>query len=73
MLFVSFFWAYFHSSLAPSIELSLLWPPLGINEINPWGIPLLGSIVLLSSGFVVTLSHHALLLGHKSDALIYYL
>lgn len=71
MLFVSFFWAYFHSSLAPTIELGIIWPPLGIKEVNPWGIPLLGSIVLLSSGFVVTLSHHALLLGNKSLSLVH--
>lgn len=71
MLFVSFFWAYFHSSLAPSIELGIIWPPLGIKEVNPWGIPLLGSIVLLSSGFIVTLSHHALLLGNKFLSLIH--
>ena len=66
MLFVSFFWAFFHSSLSPTIELGIIWPPLGINEVNPWGIPLLGSIVLLSSGFILTLSHHAFILGHKS-------
>ena len=71
MLFVSFFWAYFHSSLAPTIELGIIWPPLGIKEVNPWGIPLLGSIVLLSSGFIVTLSHHALLLGNKSVVTFY--
>jgi cytochrome c oxidase subunit 3 len=39
MLFVSFFWAYFHSSLSPTIELGLIWPPLGINQVNPWGLP----------------------------------
>lgn len=66
MLFFSFFWAFFHSSLSPSLELSLIWPPLGIKEVNPWGIPLLGSIILLSSGFIVTLSHHALILGNKN-------
>jgi len=71
MLFISFFWAYFHSSLSPSIELALIWPPLGINYVNPWGIPLLGSIVLLSSGFVVTLSHHYLILGNKSLSLFH--
>ena len=68
MLFFSFFWAYFHSSLAPNIELGLIWPPLGIQEVNPWGIPFQGSTVLLCSGFVVTLSHHAQLLGNKRQS-----
>lgn len=71
MLFFSFFWSYFHSSLAPSIELALIWPPLGINFINPWGIPLLGSIVLLGSGFIVTLSHHALISGNKNLSILH--
>lgn len=26
MLFFSFFWAFFHSSLAPAIELGCIWP-----------------------------------------------
>lgn len=70
-LFMSFFWGYFHSSLSPTLELGLLWPPLGINEMNPWGLPFLGSIVLLSSGFLVTLSHHYLLSGQKSASFFY--
>jgi cytochrome c oxidase subunit 3 len=39
MLFFSFFWCFFHSSLAPTIELALLWPPLGINNVKAWSIP----------------------------------
>lgn len=70
MLFVSFFWAFFHSSLAPSIELGAQWPPVGIQAVDPWGIPLLGSCVLLSSGFVLTLGHHAFVLGNKDTALV---
>jgi len=30
MLFVSFFWAFFHSSLAPAIELGCYWPIGGL-------------------------------------------
>lgn len=69
MLFFSFFWSYFHSSLAPTIELALIWPPLGIEAVNYLSIPLLGSIILLSSGFFITLSHHALILGNKNLSL----
>jgi cytochrome c oxidase subunit 3 len=66
MLFISFFWAFFHSSLSPSIELGASWPPIGIHIVNPWAIPLLGSTVLLASGFILTLGHHSLILGDKN-------
>lgn len=45
MLFVSFFWAFFHSSLCPNVELAAVWPPVGIQAVDPWTIPLLGSSV----------------------------
>lgn len=69
MLFASFFWAFFHSSLAPSIELGVLWPPLGINTVDTWSIPLLGSTVLVASGFILTIAHHSFLSGNKIEAL----
>jgi len=69
MLFSSFFWAFFHSSLAPNIELGVQWPPLGINAVNTWAIPLLGSTVLVASGFILTIAHHALINGNKTLSL----
>ncbi len=70
MLFMSFFWAFFHSSLAPAVELGSTWPPVGILAVDPWGIPLLGSCVLLASGFVLTLGHHAFFQGNKDLVLV---
>lgn len=59
--FLSFFWAYFHSSLAPSIEIGQFWPPKGIKVFNPLDIPLINTIILISSGLTITWSHHSLL------------
>jgi len=39
MFFAAFFWAFFHSSLAPTVEIGAVWPPKGIQVLNPWEIP----------------------------------
>ena len=36
LFFASIFWAFFHSSLTPGIELGGQWPPAGIEPINPF-------------------------------------
>nr|AML26417.1 cytochrome c oxidase subunit III [Staphylinidae sp. BMNH 1274641] len=59
--FISFFWGFFHSSLAPTIELGMQWPPMGIETFNPMQIPLLNTLILLTSGLTVTWAHHSMM------------
>lgn len=68
--FLSIFWAFFHSSLAPTIELGGSWPPYGIESLDPFAIPLLNTILLLSSGAFITYGHHALIKGSRKGAII---
>ena len=61
IFFVAFFWTYFHRSIAPRIEIGITWPPSSIKQINPYNIPLLNSIILVSSGITITWTHYSLL------------
>ena len=69
MFFVAWFWAYFSTALFPAdihhvARTELLggvWPPKGIETFDPWHLPLLNTLILLTSGTTVTWAHHALL------------
>jgi cytochrome c oxidase subunit 3 len=69
MFFVAWFWAYFDASLYPNDPLQYTrvetlggtWPPKGIETFDPWHLPLLNTLILLTSGTTVTWAHHALL------------
>lgn len=64
LFFVSFFWAYFHSSVSPCIDIGQNWPPERIEAFNPINVPLLNTIILLSSGISITWRHHSFLLNN---------
>ena len=73
MFFVAWFWAYFEAALytadpiqATRVEFTGgVWPPKGIEAFDPWHLPLLNTLILLTSGTTVTWAHHALLHGDR--------
>ncbi len=67
MFFVAWFWAYFNASLYPSAVEAVggVWPPKGIEVLDPFEFPLLNTLILLLSGTTVTWAHHALIHGDR--------
>lgn len=69
MFFFAFFWGFFHSSLSPAVQIGGIWPPKGIEPFNPWEVPLLNTVILLTSGATVTWAHHAIVAGERENAI----
>ena len=75
MFFVAWFWAYFNTALFPADLhqvaraefIGQTWPPKGIETFDPWHLPLLNTLILLTSGTTVTWAHHALLEGDRES------
>jgi cytochrome c oxidase subunit 3 len=67
MFFVAWFWAYFAAALFPSHADAVggVWPPKGIEVLDPFVFPLLNTLILLLSGTTVTWAHHALIHGDR--------
>jgi len=69
MLFLGFFWAFFHSSICPSVEFSSVWPPSGIQTIVKLHYPLLNTLILIVSGFSVTWVHKGIATGSFKETI----
>ena len=74
MFFVAWFWAFFDASLFADEARQVArvtftggtWPPTGVEVFDPFHLPLLNTIILLTSGATVTWAHHALREGKRS-------
>jgi cytochrome c oxidase subunit III len=81
MFFVAWFWIFFEMALfhthragaAEAIEevrtAWSTWPPKGVETLSPWQLPLLNTLLLLTSGTTVTWAHHALQTGDRKGTM----
>ncbi len=69
MFFVAWFWAYFSAALYPKAAAGVagVWPPKGVEVLDPFVFPLLNTMILLLSGTTVTWAHHALIHGDRKS------
>ncbi|WP_321397618.1 cytochrome c oxidase subunit 3 [Emcibacter sp.] len=76
MFFVAWFWAYFNASVTSVEQFELgkmtsdihaMWPPAGVETLDPWHLPLVNTLILLTSGCTVTWAHHSLVEGDRSS------
>ncbi len=80
MFFVAWFWIFFemalfhhHRTLSSIDEVRAawaIWPPMGVQVLSPFHLPLVNTLTLLLSGTTVTWAHHALQVGDRRSAKI---
>lgn len=78
MFFVAWFWMFFEMALFHGHRSGAAcgiqevcsawstWPPKGVETLDPWQLPLVNTLLLLTSGTTVTWAHHALAQGDRN-------
>ncbi len=73
MFFSAWFWSFFKHAIYPMADVADkaaarvatadgfdgVWPPAGIETFDPWHLPLINTLILLTSGCAATWAHHA--------------
>lgn len=67
IFFVRIFWAFLDRALSPTVEIGGVWPPVGLVTPSPFGLPLLGTVILLRRGATLTIRHSQLLINQQAD------
>jgi heme/copper-type cytochrome/quinol oxidase subunit 3 len=67
MFFCSFFCSFFYYYFSSSMWGGGNFPSPSLYKLSPWGLPLLNTVLLLSSGVSLTLGHKSILLQKKSE------
>ena len=69
MFFAAWFWSFFKHALYPMGPESPMkdgvWPPVGIETLDPFHLPLINTLILLCSGAAATWAHHSL--AHENN------
>lgn len=71
MFFSAWFWTFIKHAMYPMVSdiadatvataygADGVWPPAGIETFDPWHLPLINTLILLTSGCAATWAHHA--------------
>jgi len=74
MFFAAWFWTFFKHALYPGgpAEPAMynVWPPVGVHPFDPWGLPLINTLILLCSGAAATWAHHSIAVENNRKGLV---